>query len=65
MGTKVLLGQKIVLANPGTGVREAGHVVRCDKSQNGYFAVAIEFDAPAPDFWPLVFPPTDWKHAKS
>jgi PilZ domain len=61
MGTRVDRGQKLILANPGTGVREPGRVVHCDKSQNGYFAVAFEFDTPAPNFWPLVFPPTDWK----
>jgi hypothetical protein len=61
MGTKVQRGQHLILANPGTGVREGCRVVQCDKSQNGYFAVAFEFDQPAPNFWPLVFPPSDWK----
>ena len=65
MGTRVNLGQKLILANPGTGVREWGHVVHCDKSQHGYFAVAFEFDQPSPDFWPLVFPPSDWKLVKA
>ena len=62
MGTRVDLGQKLILANPGSGMREPGRVVHCDKSQDGYFAVAFEFDHPAPDFWPLIFPPSDWKH---
>jgi hypothetical protein len=62
MAAKVERGQKLVLSNPGTGVRQSCHVIRHEKSLNGYFAVAFEFDAPAPNFWPLVFPPTDWRH---
>ncbi|HEY1481907.1 MAG TPA: hypothetical protein VGF19_04205 [Candidatus Acidoferrum sp.] len=61
MGTRVLQSQKLVLSNPGTGASQPCHVIRCDKSINGYFAVAFEFDNPSPNFWPLVFPPTDWR----
>jgi hypothetical protein len=61
MGTKVQHGQKLVLSNPGTGARQTCHVVRCDRTRNGCFTVAFEFDSPSPTFWPLIFPPPDWK----
>jgi hypothetical protein len=25
------------------------------------FHIPIEFDSPAPDFWKIAFPPTDWR----
>jgi hypothetical protein len=35
-------------------------VVRVETSVGGQSAVAFEFDQPAPQFWPIVFPPADW-----
>jgi hypothetical protein len=34
--------------------------VRIDQPSADYFAVAFEFDQPAPKFWPVTFPPKDW-----
>jgi hypothetical protein len=56
---EVLAGQPFVLVN-GTGVQEQCHVVRIDQPSPDYFAVAFQFDEPAPMFWPVSFPPADW-----
>ena len=61
MGARVECGQQIILTNPGTDARQFCRVVRCERNSNGYYAVSFEFLSPAPSFWPLVFPPTDWK----
>jgi hypothetical protein len=36
-------------------------VVRVENIHTGDFAVAFEFWRPAPQFWPIVFPPADWE----
>jgi hypothetical protein len=57
---ELLTGQPIVLLNPQTKMKEACRVVRIDQPSADYFAVAFEFDRPAPKFWPITFPPKDW-----
>ena len=57
---ELLVGQPIVLVNPQSGMEQSCRVVRIDQAGSGSFAVAFEFDQPAPKFWPIVFPPTDW-----
>jgi hypothetical protein len=57
---ELLQGQPIVLLNPQTGQKEGCRVVRIDQPSPDYFAVAFEFDRPAPKFWPVTFPPQDW-----
>lgn len=54
------VGQPIVLVNPQTGVEQGCRIVRIDQPSPDYFAVAFEFDRPAPKFWPITFPPNDW-----
>ena len=54
------IGQPVVLLNPQTGAKEGCRIVRIDQPSPDYFAVAFEFDHPAPKFWPVVFPPADW-----
>lgn len=61
---ELLSGQPIILVNPQTGMQESGHVVRIDQPSPDYFAVAFEFERPAPKFWPVVFPPSDWEVPK-
>ena len=53
-------GQPIVLINEKSKAQQACHVVRVETSEAGNSAVAFEFDQPAPEFWPIVFPPADW-----
>ncbi|HTQ63004.1 MAG TPA: PilZ domain-containing protein [Candidatus Solibacter sp.] len=57
---ELLQGQPINLQNPQTGAKQSCRVVRIDQPSPDYFAVAFEFDRPAPKFWPVVFPPSDW-----
>jgi hypothetical protein len=60
MGLKVPNGHQLLLINPTLGVQEFCHVVGIRGSQDGFFAVAFEFDNPSPQFWPIAFPPADW-----
>ncbi len=57
---ELLQGQPFSLVNPQTGQKESCRVVRIDQPSPDYFAVAFEFDRPAPKFWPVTFPPKDW-----
>jgi hypothetical protein len=61
MKMDVQLGQPMVLINPRDKAEQKCRVVRVDDTASEYFSVAFEFDAPNPKFWPVVFPPTDWK----
>ncbi|HKW57423.1 MAG TPA: hypothetical protein VJN42_08700 [Candidatus Acidoferrum sp.] len=56
----LLVGQPITLRNHA-GAEESCRVVRIDQTGTDSFAVAFEFDRPAPRFWPVVFPPKDWE----
>ena len=57
---ELLTGQPLTLVHEKSGKRESAHVVRIEQPAKDYFAVAFEFDRPAPNFWPVVFPPADW-----
>jgi hypothetical protein len=57
---EVKAGQPIVLVNERSKMQQGCRVVRVETSAAGYSAVAFEFDQPAPQFWPIVFPPADW-----
>jgi hypothetical protein len=63
--TEVVVGQPIVLINPRTKMEANARVVRVDEPPGGVSAVAFEFDEPAPQFWPVVFPPADWGAPRS
>lgn len=57
----VKAGQPILLRNEKTKAKQLCHVVRVETSDAaGSSAVAFEFDQPAPQFWPITFPPADW-----
>jgi hypothetical protein len=53
-------GQPILLINDRSKMQQACRVVRVETSPVGHSAVAFEFDQPAPQFWPITFPPADW-----
>jgi hypothetical protein len=57
---ELLTGQPLTLVHEKSGKREQAHVVRVEQPSPDYFAVAFEFERPAPNFWPVVFPPDDW-----
>ena len=54
------VGQPLLLINERSNIQQGCRVVRVETSVAGYSAVAFEFDQPAPQFWPIVFPPADW-----
>jgi hypothetical protein len=60
IGIEMLTGQQLILSNPRTGKVASGKVMRVEGSEEGRFSVAFEFEFPAPSFWPVVFPPSDW-----
>jgi hypothetical protein len=60
MRTQLKVGQPILLINERANIQQGCRVVRVETSEAGYSAVAFEFDQPAPQFWPIVFPPADW-----
>jgi hypothetical protein len=60
MSLKVGKGHKMLLMNPVLGAQQSCRVVGLRGSVDGQFAVAFEFDGPAPQFWPIPFPPSDW-----
>jgi hypothetical protein len=57
---EVKAGQPILLINEKSKAQQGCRVVRVETSEAGHSAVAFEFDQPAPNFWPIVFPPADW-----
>lgn len=52
---------RLVLENTVTREKVACRVVRSAKEMPEGFHVPIEFDAPAPKFWMIDFPPDDWR----
>ncbi len=52
---------RLVLEHSGTRERVACKVGRAPREMPEGFQIPIEFDAPAPDFWKIDFPPADWR----
>jgi hypothetical protein len=57
---EVLAGQPMILINRKTNEQQSCRVVRVEQLPGDEFGVAFEFDTPAPEFWPVTFPPADW-----
>jgi hypothetical protein len=53
--------QKFILKNLKTGAARQCSVVRTERSSDGQLLIAFQFASPAPDFWPIMFPPKDWR----
>jgi hypothetical protein len=53
--------QKFLLTNLKTAMVRECRVVRTERSDNSELLVAFQFATPAPNFWPIVFPPKDWQ----
>ena len=60
VGMEMLAGQPVLLSNFKTEKVATAKVVRVKGSGEGRFSVAVEFEFPAPSFWPVSFPPPDW-----
>jgi len=51
---------RLVLEHGQTRERVACRVTRPAREISEGFQVAVEFDSPAPNFWGIAFPPSDW-----
>ena len=60
-GMRVEAGREIFLANPRTGARERCRALDVRRSGEDAYAVTFEFERKTAQFWPIVFPPEDWK----
>jgi hypothetical protein len=56
----VTLGQVIVIKNPETAEEQACRVAFRNTNADGKTEVGLEFVQPAPHFWRVSFPPSDW-----
>lgn len=52
---------RLVLEHAQTRERVACRVTRPAHEIPEGFQVAVEFDSPAPNFWGIAFPPSDWR----
>ena len=52
--------QRLFLQNTTSGQQEECRVVSVNKDLTGPPTVAVEFTKPAPSFWRVAFPPSDW-----
>jgi len=52
---------RLVLEHCGTREKVACRVTRASRETPDGYHVPLEFDSPAPNFWRIAFPPTDWK----
>lgn len=52
---------QILLENCRTRDKIGCRVTRPVKETPDGFQIPIEFEKPAPNFWQIVFPPTDWR----
>jgi len=57
---KVAVDQTLLLKNALTGEEQECRVVFTEKKLMGPTEVGIEFQHPAPNFWHIAFPPSDW-----
>jgi hypothetical protein len=52
---------RLVLEHSGTKERVACKVARIAREMPEGFHIPLEFDSPAPNFWRIAFPPSDWR----
>jgi hypothetical protein len=60
IGMELPAEQRVLLNNYQTSEVVSATIRRVEKSEDGRYAVAFEFQSPSPHFWPISFPPTDW-----
>jgi hypothetical protein len=60
LDAKVIADQRLVLKHALSGEEQECRVVFTQKKLTGPTEVGIEFRQPAPNFWHIAFPPSDW-----
>lgn len=61
MDQNLPIDTRVVLEHSGTKERIACKVARPAKQMTEGYHVPLEFDSPAPGFWKIDFPPSDWR----
>ncbi|HKW58086.1 MAG TPA: PilZ domain-containing protein [Candidatus Acidoferrum sp.] len=56
----VRAGELLILKHQKTQEQLVCRVVNFTPDQSGTFEVGVEFEHPAPKFWRIAFPPSDW-----
>jgi len=57
---KVRIGQVIIIRNPETDEEQSCRVTYQSPLSDGKAEIGIDFVKPAPHFWRVAFPPSDW-----
>lgn len=57
---KVAIGQAVILQNPETDEEQPCRIAYLNELPEGKTEVGIEFVRPAPHFWGVAFPLSDW-----
>jgi hypothetical protein len=65
LATPTQSGDTLLLANNATSEERPCRVVYLGPQTDGKAQVGLEFVEPAPNFWHISFPPTDWSAASS
>ncbi|MGD0437835.1 MAG: hypothetical protein ABSB86_15335 [Bryobacteraceae bacterium] len=61
LAMKVQPNEYLAIRNVYSGEEKHGRVVQVREDTANRNEVAVEFTEPAPRFWHIEFPPTDWK----
>lgn len=60
LSERVAFNEKLLMQNINSGEQQECRVVYVKKERTGPTKVAVEFTRPAPSFWRIAYPPTDW-----
>jgi hypothetical protein len=60
LDAKVVADQRLVLKHALSGEEQECRIVFTQKKLRGQTEVGVEFRQPAPNFWHIAFPPSDW-----
>lgn len=63
LGTKVSLGERVVVMNLNNWDEREATVARVGCDSSNINRVGIQFTEPAPEFWLVSSPPEDWNQA--
>jgi hypothetical protein len=59
----IAVRQRLLLQNVASGEQQECRVISVEANPMGPMKVAVEFTCPAPGFWHIAYPPSDWKSA--
>jgi hypothetical protein len=61
LNTGITPGEKVVLIHKLSREEIGCRVVMCRQAKTSGWDTGLEFQAPAPKFWHIAFPPDDWQ----